>query len=146
MKKHILFFSISILLIIHSCQNSNNVYHEKPIKKITNKIGIIIPPTILTDSETCFKFFVTDNKFKIKEGYINCNENPSHFDIMNKTFLNCNELLVIEKDTVIFWLTATKIGLHKFQDVRLILQQESSNNYFYLDTSFNYNVQSIKMR
>ncbi len=132
-------FCLIVILISVSCSDSKN--NTSIIEIIHDKVTITKPLKILVDSEVCFKFSVNDKKYKIIEGYINCKDSPSNFDSEKKTFLKCNELLVIEKDTVTFWATYTKSGEHTFQDIRLILVNLEKRKCFYLDTCFKFMVE-----
>lgn len=130
-----------IAFLLYSCNPSNDI---DTIEIIHDKITITKPFKILVDSEVCFKISVNDKKYKIVEGIVNCKDSASNFNMEKKTFLKCNELLVLEKDTAIFWATYTQRGIHYFQDLRFILVNNDNNKYHYLDTSFQFFVNDIK--
>ncbi|MDP2387221.1 MAG: hypothetical protein Q8M29_12665 [Bacteroidota bacterium] len=115
---------------------------KMPLRYLNNNLDLNIkinsPDTIKTKSEF-FASITINPKYKLVNAYTNCNiADNATVDTLKNEISGCNNLLIVEHDSVKIWFTSgSRKGKFNFEEIT-ILAKGLDNKYYYNKCSFDY--------
>lgn len=136
--KKILFLFICLNISCEISQKSN--IEKDEIAQSLAKVHIIKDSLIFKDSLTSFKIALFDKHYKIINAYYDCDKKAKReFNKEKNSIVDCIKKLVIENDTIKMFATYSKKGNFKFEDLT-ILVVDDSDKFSFIDTTFSFTV------
>jgi hypothetical protein len=139
--KKILFLLVCTIMSCDSAQKKE--VDKNLITPSSEKVNIVKDSVIIKDSLTCFKIALFNPNYKIINAYYDCGiKRERQFNSEKINIDDCSKKLVVENDTVKMYVTYAKTGNFKFEDIT-VLVKDNTDKFSFIDTTFSFTVSDL---